>query len=258
MGFPGYIRRSGYLQGMFILIVLVSGIMGWGWLMSVSVERLNVQGSKNAEPDEIRELARIDTGSVMFQISPGLVADRVSRHPWVARANVTRLPTGTLAIGIHERVPIMQILLPSGRPGFYLDAHGYQMPPSSGSAYDIPLLTGYPEEYHPMSPTADVRILEFLKALANTRERAGILISEAILTQGEFWLRLEPSQLHDSTPVRLGYNDFEKKLERLAQFWDQHMVRRQDRLFELIDLRFSGQIIAREKARSARGLHADQ
>ncbi len=258
MGFPGYIRRSGYLQGMFILIVLVSGIMGWGWLMRVEVEHVNVQGASNAGPDEIRDLARIETGSVMFQTAPRLIADRVSHHPWVARANVTRLPTGTLIIGIRERAPIVQVLLPGGRPGFYLDAYGYQMPPSHASAYDVPLLTGYPEEYHPMRPTEDARMLEFLTALANTRERAGILISEAIVNQGEFWLRLEPSGLHNSTPVRLGYDDFENKLERLAEFWNQRMVRRQDRTFELIDLRFSGQIIAREKARSARGPFTDQ
>ena len=57
MGLQGYITRSGYLQGMFILIVLVSGIMGWVWLMGVIVDRVDVHGTTHADEQEIRDLA---------------------------------------------------------------------------------------------------------------------------------------------------------------------------------------------------------
>ena len=249
MDLPGYIRRSGYMQGMFILLVLVLGIMGWGWLMRVTVDRIDVHGATNAEPDEIVELAGVDTGNVMFQVSPRLVVDRVSRHPWVAGANVTRLPTGVLTITVRERIPVLQVLLSDGRPGHYLDADGYQMPPSHSSAYDVPLLSGFEEDFHPVAKIDDAGLREFVEALEVNRKRAGILISEVIVTQDEFWLRLEPSQMQGSTPVRLGHDDFENKLGRLADFWDQRIARHPDRTFELIDLRFSSQVIAREKGR---------
>jgi len=57
-------RRSGFLEGILVLIVLASGILGWGWLMQVTVERVDVRGSTNALPDEIRELAGV--GSFTF------------------------------------------------------------------------------------------------------------------------------------------------------------------------------------------------
>jgi len=246
-GLPGYMTRSGFLEGILILIVLASGILGWGWLMQVTVERVDVRGTNNALPDEIRELAGVDSGDVMFQIQTDIVADRVARHPWVAQTSITRLPTGVLILGIRERVPVAQVLSPSGRPGFYLDRDGYPMHPSDSSSYDVPLLSGYPDDFHPASPSADARTLSFLAALDGERDTAGILISEIVFREGEVWLWLEPSGPHGSIPVRLGADDFDEKLKRLAAFWTQRMARSQDREFQLIDLRFSSQIISREE-----------
>ena len=248
-GLPGYIRRSGFLEGIVVLIVLACGILGWGWLMQVTVERIDVRGTTNALPEEIRELAGVDSGDVMFQIQSEVVADRVARHPWVAKTTITRLPTGVLILGIQERDPIVQVLLPSGRPGFYLDRDGYPMQPSDSSSYDVPLLSGYRDDFHPTSPSADEQTLRFLTALDRERTEAGILISEIVLREGEVWLWLEPSGRHGSTPVRLGADHFQDKLKRLAAFWTQRVSRSQDREFQLIDLRFSNQIISREEKR---------
>lgn len=246
-GLPGYMRRSGFLEGILVLIVLASGILGWGWLMQVTVERVDVRGSTNALPDEIRELAGVGRGDLMFQIESDLVAERVSRHPWVAHTSITRLPTGVLILGISERVPVAQVLSRTGRPAFYLDRDGYPMLPSDSTSYDVPLLSGYPYEFHPANPSSDDQTLSFLAALASERDNAGILISEIVLREGEVWLWLEPSGRHGSTPVRLGTDRFDEKLKRLAAFWSQRMEGSQDREFKLIDLRFSSQIISREE-----------
>ncbi|GMQ81230.1 MAG: cell division protein FtsQ/DivIB [Rhodothermia bacterium] len=248
-GLPGYMRRSGFLEGILVLIVLTTGILGWGWLMQVTVERVDVRGTVNALPGEIRELAGVDSGDVMFQIQSDIVAERVARHPWVAHTSITRLPTGVLILGIRERVPVVQVLSPSGRPSFYLDRDGYPMHPSDSSSYDVPFLSGYRDDFHPGSPSADEQTLSFLAALDAERDNAGILISEIVFREGEVWLWLEPSGRHGSTPVRLGADDFDEKLKRLDAFWTQRMARSQDREFQLIDLRFSSQIISREEKR---------
>jgi cell division protein FtsQ len=234
---------------MFILIILMAAAMAWGWLMQVRIVRIDVRQAVNADTDEIRELAGVDSGDVMFDLVPGLIADRVARHPWVSGAHITRMPTGKLIIAVREREPVVRVLASSGRPAFYLDAEGFQMHPSGAQSYDVPLLSGYPEEFHPTIPTGDVHLLTFLQALDREKERAGILVSEVVYRQGEVWLQLEPSGNHASTPVRLGSDDFTTKLQRLSAFWTQRVHPGQSRTFELIDLRFSSQIIARESQR---------
>ena len=40
----GYMRRSGFIQGIAILLVLAGGFMGWSWLMEVTLERIEIRG----------------------------------------------------------------------------------------------------------------------------------------------------------------------------------------------------------------------
>jgi len=234
---------------MFILAILLLSAMAWGWLMRVTVREIDVRNTVNADAAEVRELAEVDSGDVLFDISPRLVADRVSRLPWVRAASITRLPTGRLIVSIEEREPVVRVLTQSGRQEFYLDRDGYQMPPTDAASYDVPLLTGYPEKYHPVTPTSDADVIEMLAALDTERESAGVFISEVLLRDKELWLQLEPAGKTASTPVRLGTGDIAAKLRRLSSFWEQRITLRQDRIFDLIDLRFSSQIITKEKGR---------
>jgi len=246
---PGYIRRSGFIHGMFILIVLVAAAMAWGWLMQVTVKQIDVRHVVNANETEVLDLAGVDTGQVLFDLHPSIIADRVARHPWVRKASVTRMPIGKLIISVQERRPIVRILDSRGRADFYLDRDGFQLPEPDSVTYDLPLLSGYPESFHPVTPTEDAEILELLAALDSGQNAASLLISEIVYRQEEFWLQLEPSGEHSSTPVRIGTGNLHRKLRRLEAFWQQRMITRQDRLFELIDLRFSSQIITREQDR---------
>jgi len=249
VGLPGVLRRSGYLQGMFILVVLLCGAMGWGWLMHVTVERIDVRQAHYTDPEEVREIADVDSGDVLFDISPRLVADRVARLPWVRKAGVTRLPTGKLLISLREREPVALALGTDGRETFYLDRDGYQMPAVDGASFDVPLVSGYPESFHPVKPTDDSLVLQVLDALDREAEGAGILISEVLLRDGECWLQLEPTGERGSTPVRLGRDEIRDKLVRLTAFWNQRVLPGQDSRFDLIDLRFSSRIITQEENR---------
>jgi len=245
----GYVKRSGFLQGIAILLVLAGGFMGWRWLMQVTLEHIEIRGTMNATCEEILRLAAVDTGAVLYRMDTVEIEDRILAHPWIENALVSRLPTGTMIVDVKEREPVLQVLDDGGRPDFYLDRYGFQMPRTDSSFYDVPLLSGYSETYHTLKRTENTVIRELLEALDETPEASVRIISEVTLISGEVWLRLVPSGNHGATPVRMGDTEFGPRLLRLAAFWEQAMLTRQDRIFELIDLRFNSQIVAREKPR---------
>lgn len=245
----GYIRRSGFLQGMAILLVLSAALMGWRWMQQVTVLRIQIRGYENATEQEIRTLVSIDSGAVMYEVDTILIKDRVIRHPWIEEVTVSRLPTGTLVVDVAERLPVVQTVDRDGRPGFYLDRVGVQLPPVDSTVYDVPLLTGYPEPYQAMHQTENRVVRDFLDEFVDSSDDPDRIISEISYRSGEIWLRLEPVGNHGSTPVRLGNSDFGDRLHRLDAFWNQAILHRQDTIFDLIDLRFSSQIVVRERSR---------
>jgi cell division protein FtsQ len=245
----GYIRRSGFFQGMILVMILAGGIAGWQWLMRVTLQRIEIRGTYVADAEEVRSLAGLDTGMVLYRLEPAAIASRVEKNSWVERASISRLPTGTLIITVEERTPIARIMDRQGQPSFYLDRFGFQLPEPDSLLFDVVLLSGYPEGFHPGEETGSDLVLSVLKALDSTAELSDAFLSEVIVRDGEIWLRLEPSGVHDATKVRLGRGGFEEKLISLAAFRSQAMLREPDRIFELIDLRFNSQVVARERPR---------
>lgn len=241
--------RPARLLGVAALVLLVGGIgfVGWRWQAEMTCTRIDVTGVRHAAPAELTALAHVDTGMVLFDIDPALVEDRVMRHPWVQSAEVTRLPTGTLTIKVQERVPVLLALNEHGVPAQYLDRFGYPMPVLPEAAYDVPLLRGLSQPYHPMRPVEDAAMLDLLGALAGATADVDALVSELELRDGEVWLYTAPLGEQGAVPVRLGrQGGFAARLERLHAFWHQAMLTRADRTYDVVDLRFDSQIVTRE------------
>jgi len=243
----GYIRSSGFLQGMMIVIVLAGGIAGWQWLMRVTVEKIDIRGLRVASEHEIRALAGVDTGMVLFRLEPGDIEGRVEEHAWVERSEISRLPTGTLVITVTERTPIVRTLDHRGRPSFYLDRYGYPLVASDSIVFDVAVLSGYPEGFHPGEPTRNPMVSSLLKSLDSTSETSDAILSEVLIQDGEVWIRMEPAGGHTATRVRLGRGHFQEKLAELVSFQRQEMLQSPDKIFDLIDLRFNSQIVSRER-----------
>jgi cell division protein FtsQ len=171
----------------------------------------------------------------------------VQRHPWVASASASRLPTGTLSIDIRERMPVVLVLDAQGRPDYFLDRDGFAMPLVKGAVYDVPLLRGFREKSHPVQPVQDAAVRDLLTALAETDTATDALISELdIQPSGEVELRTTPVAGRGSVPVSLGRKDFANRLARLHTFWHRAVLTQPEKTFTLIDLRYNGQVVTRE------------
>lgn len=246
------IKTYGWLALRFLGIaaviggVLVLGLLGWQWQTSVEVEQVTVSGVTHAPPDTVRKLARVDTGRVMEMIDAALVADRVSRHPWIERADVTKKRARrTLHVAVTERVPAALAIDGQGDPAYYLDRHGYAMPLPDSAGYDVPLVRGLDAAYHPVRQLAPPALRDVFSALHATDTDA--LVAElAVQPDSSVRLVTAPVGEHSALPVRVGTGKIAPKLRHLRAFARQVLATQSDTKIAEIDLRFNGQIVTRK------------
>ena len=230
----------------------VVGWQGWKWQANLRCRSITITGNHHAERAALLERARVDTMQRLYDIEPMLVADRLQRHPWVASAQVTRRPTGTLEITVQERKPVALVVNEDGVPSFYLDRRGFAMPAGTKAPYDVPLLRAEGLTYHPLQPVQDARVRAVLTALQEVPPTAEALVSEmSVRPTGEVWLRTTPVRGRGSIRVRLGRRRLAQKMSRLQSFWRQAVLPRPQTQFALIDLRFANQIVTREETEAS-------
>lgn len=245
--------RALRLAGIAVLVAGV-GALGWGgwrWSANATVDRVTVRGTQHAPPDTVRRLARVDSGAVMSEVDPILVADRVARHPWVKTATVTpHWMYGTLAVTVTERTPAALAVDAQGRPAYYLSRDGHAMPIPDSAGYDVPLVRGLRAEtpwIRPDSVAAPPRLRRTLAALPKT-EAAGLVAEIDVRADDALRLVTTPVGEYDALPVRLGTDDVPEKLRALRAFVQQVLVRgpaEPPPEIGEIDLRFDGQVVTR-------------
>ncbi len=180
----------------------------------------------SARAGEIRAWSELEEGVPFFGIDTAAVAARVERHPFVGHATVRRLPPDTLEIAIEERVARAALRTPSGI--YLVDDDGEVMKRARpGDALDLPVLslrTAQSGRDMAMESTVAVE-----PAAAVAGSRSSVVQALALLRAAEAAFRpgrlsevieLEATGfelvLDDGARVRVGDNDFGKKLGRLA------------------------------------------
>ncbi len=226
--------------------VLTIGLLGWQWHSNATVGQVAVTGTSNVVPDTVRRMARVDRGAVMETIDAGLIVDRVTRHPWIEGAEITKQwARRTLMISVTERTPAALVLNEDGGPAYYVDRAGYAMPPPDSGGYDVPLVRGLNAEYHPVQQVAPSSLQTLLKAFPGTD--AEPLVAELVFQpDSTFHLITGPIGAHDALTVRLGTGRFPTKLRRLRAFAEQVLRTSPAKNIAEIDLRFRDQIVTRE------------
>lgn len=250
-------RRVLRLAGIALLVAGVAalGVLGWRWRASATVDRVAVTGTQHAPPDTVRRLARVDSGAVMTEVDPILVADRVVRHPWIKSATVTpHWMYGTLTIAVTERTPAALAVGPQGRPAYYLDRAGHALPLPDSTGYDVPLVRGLDAETpwtrpdSAQSPSSLRRVLAALPA----SDVADLVTEIEVRPDGAIRLVTTPVGGRDALSVRLGTGDAPRKLQTLHAFARQVLSRPPsgpNAPIEQIDLRFDGQVVTRAQPR---------
>ncbi|MCY4675027.1 MAG: cell division protein FtsQ/DivIB [Bacteroidetes bacterium] len=235
-------KRKRILTALLVVIpICLGGVMGWKYLWERPCVRLEIMGIQSADSASVYSL-------VDSTLTPQMIVDRLRRHPWIHSARAVCYPTGTTHVQIRERVPRLLVLTGHGDTAYYLDEYGYMMPPAAHVVFDVPLVRGVPEPYHAVRPMKNTEVRNLLALLSRIGPRMDFLVSEFEITESSLTLIARAMGADHTAIVRLGSEDWEKRLDRLYDFWGKEVERLEDRVFDVIDLRFDGQIITREKS----------
>ena len=215
--------------------------------MQLVYKGAQVTGTQFSDPDSLLHRLDVDSTTLFFDIKPQFVASRVAEDPWVEFAHVSRLPNAVLSISVTERTPALLMMDAEGNPNRFIDQHGFQMPFRKHTVFDVPLLFGLEEVFHPSEPIQHPSLRQLLNDLQQVPAEVDALISAfTIKPDGEIFLHTNPIPGRGSIDVRLGSGDYGNKLTRLHAFWHQTVLAKRDYNIKAIDLRFDSQIITNE------------
>jgi cell division protein FtsQ len=216
------------LLGVVVLLVLGSPL--WAPLLLrrmdfFRVRRLEIVGTHYIATSDIVGRASVDTMRSVWDPT-GPIAGRVRAHPGVATVAVSRKLPGTLVITITERQPVALVSGPQGFRAY--DARGVALP--------VDLTRGLVD-----APVIERPDTSLLRLLGSMRERLPDLyrrVSEIRRVGAhELFFQVPEAPIRALTTVTLD------ELNQIQSVEDD-LRRRAARVMEL-DLRYSGQIIAR-------------
>lgn len=109
-----------------------------GWF---EIRDVRVTGLRTVTRDEVLERIQLDARATLLSVSPEQMEARVSAHPWIKAAVVSRLPLHALSVEVTERRPAA--VLKASPASFLLDDEGTVLTAIAEHEYDgLPVVTG--------------------------------------------------------------------------------------------------------------------
>lgn len=229
-------RRRLRLAGLGLAAAALVATPWWGRAALSSldffrVRRVEVEGARYVNPDEIVSRLRIDTtASVWGDVA--IWERRVRQHPSVRDARIERRLPGTLVVRVTENPPVALVQAAAGL--MPVDAAGKSLP-IDPSTVDVDL------------PVLAVRDTTALRVLGELRATAPMLFARIgevrRLSRGDYVFRIAPDATAPSHDILASADVSAARLTEIIPV-EQDLARRKLSATEL-DLRFRDQIIAR-------------
>lgn len=237
--------RIGSRAGILVLIggLFAATVHTLSKATSFPVQKIETRGMQRLTHDEIVTLTGVTAGQNLLALRLKTIGQQVLSNPWVASVQVQRFFPGTIAVTITERRPVAVInmgLL------YYLDDRGEPFKPLNfGDSLDFPVVSGIDEEDLNNDPTVIKDALKTASELIAALKQHGSFIladvSEIHYDRGHgFTLYTTAGAL----PVKIGTDDFDKKLQRFARIY-QNLMTQQPGL-QYIDLDYSDRIVVKK------------
>lgn len=216
------------------------------------VDQVSVQGGDHLSDQQVVDLSDVRAGLNTFNLDLELIGHKIAENPWVRNAWVQRIFPRQIDIKIEERKPLAIINL-----GYlyYLDSQGevFKVLDSTDSL-DFPVVTGFDyqkiKQCDPRCASDLKRVVDLVTDLQQRKKFGLQQVSEIHREAGGGFALFT---LADSVKVRLGRDEFTKKLDRLERIY----VELQPRLsiLDYIDLNVDEKVIVRieRPTQAARG-----
>lgn len=248
INYRGFFKKAVRLVGC-ILVVALLGLTGYevnGVISKTTfmrLERIDVNPLKRLTRTEVISLAGVKPGDNMITLKLWRIGEQLSKNPWVEKVRVKRYFPHILTIEVTEREPVAVVNM-----GFlyYLDKNGEVFKPLiEGDRLDFPVLTGITEDDLARDQAGTREILKRARdliALLSARKSVGMDDISEIHCERGFGFTLFTAQ--GGVPIKLGNNDFDGKLDRLAKIYPTLL--QQMPMLAYIDLDYGDRIIVKK------------
>jgi len=215
---------------------------GASWLGHRELATIGVRGASVLPAAEIARATGLSPNADLSAVPSEVVARKLESHPWIARARVVQLPTGTLLLGVTEVVPRAVIRAGSPEATYLVDDAGT---PFAVAGADFP--GGLPR----LDVAGGVAPFEPNERVARALQLASELARRGLGEPVEIFVAAEDDRTGFSLrladlPARVifGTEDLDSKLRELARVLSSD-VPGLGEAAEL-DLRFAGQAVLRD------------
>lgn len=245
----GFLKKTVRLTAVVVvvsLIVLVCfelyGVIGKTTFLRL--ERIEISGIQKLTRDEILSAASVKPGDDLLGLRLPRMGEQLAKNPWVASVRVRRNFPNSLFIDVVERQPVGVV---SMGYLYYLDSHGDIFKPlQEGDSLDFPVITGLAEDDLIRDPAGAKATLQGILALLQQLkiDRPGISLADISELHYDKGFGYTLFTMDKGLPIRLGTEDFNDKLDRLAKVYSQLQPQFPD--LEYIDLDYSDRIVVKK------------
>lgn len=226
------------------LIILLLGSAAYAGLYlerNALISDISFSGQTYTEEEDLEEVMQSPIGQSADSISYNELFSQLKSLPYIKDASVHMNFRGTLNFQVEEHQPLA--LLSEGSTRAYIAKGGFILPIIPEKIPDVPLVYGLPIVASGDTLTGETyqAVEEFLLAAKNN-DFGWITISEVGWNSTEGVVALT---YDNGVKLVFGKDQFREKFENWEAFYAQVIAQQGIEAFHTIDLRYSGQIIAK-------------
>jgi len=216
------------------------------------IDQIAVNGGRQLSENQLVELSDITPGLNTFELDLDLIGRKIAENSWVKEARVERIFPREVVISVVERQPVAIINL-----GYlyYLDSDGVVFKVlDAEDKLDFPIITGFDyQKVEQRDPQVAADLQRIVALLSNLRERQLFSLDQVSEIHRKQSGSLELFTLDAGVRIRMGRDEFAKKIDRLERIYSQLKPRLP--ILDYIDLNVDEKVIVRieRPASAARG-----
>lgn len=226
-----------------ILILLVAGIyFGLSYTLHAirytlfPVKEVVFSGNKHLTDSELKAMMGLKENESLIGLSSRELGAVLLKSPWVRAVNFRKDFPHRFLVKIEEAMPFA-LLEMNGRTFFVDDKGNLLEEIKSDSIPFLPIISGDPfKNKNSFSEALNLVKVMKGKGFINMKDRIEIIMPHGSGPE-------DISMQIDGTLIRIGYGEYEEKLERLLELEDE--IKRRGIPVDYIDLRFANRVVVK-------------
>lgn len=182
------------------------------------LKKIRIEGNKRVSTNEILAITELEREPNILSLDIKALNRRLGEHPWIEKSIMKRVFPDGIHIVIQERNPLAVIHL---EKLYYIDEKGVIFHRATGrekAAY--PILTGIRrEDLERREKKAGMLLQKALQLLELTRHGKILPYGSISQIHVDRAIGLLVYTIDEGTEIRMGFDDFERKFQRLSQIW---------------------------------------